>query len=319
MASPGDSRVYAHGTQHSACSSVLGYHLSAPEGLALPDVALSAKQRFGSLVADEPFARSSGAERSRKLFARETRAFYLRRALLLSLTLSVGLLSGCGHKKTAKNIPPPPTITPSTQTPSKTEASAQPPAPTVETGKHQKPIYVETGLASWYGPPYHNRKGANGEIYDQNALTAAHRTLPMNSVVRVTNESTKHAVVVRITDRGPFIEDRMIDLSLAAAKAVDVWRPGTATVKIEVLTAPAPIFEGGRWCVQIGAFQSQHEARKLKEKLQDRYENAQVIEFTGPTGEWVRLRPQGDDKHIAQEVASKTHVKEGGVFLVRLD
>jgi rare lipoprotein A len=229
------------------------------------------------------------------------------------------LLSGCGHKKTAKNIPPPPTVTPSTQAPSKTEASAKPPAPTVETGKHSKPIYVETGLASWYGPPYHNRKGANGEIYDQNALTAAHRTLPMNSVVRVTNESTRHTVVVRITDRGPFIEDRMIDLSLAAAKAVDVWRPGTATVKIEVLTAPAPIFEGGRWCVQIGAFQSQHEARKLKEKLQDRYEDAQVIEFTGPTGEWVRLRPQGDDKRMAQEVASKTHVKEGGVFLVRLD
>ncbi len=236
-----------------------------------------------------------------------------------SLALALLLLSGCGHKKTAKNIPPPPTVTPSTQAASRTEASAKPPALDVETGKHQKPIYVETGQASWYGPPYHNRKGANGEIYDQNALTAAHRTLPMNSVVRVTNESTKHSVVVRITDRGPFIEDRVIDLSLAAAKAVDVWRPGTATVKIEVLSAPAPIFEGGRWCVQIGAFQSQHEAIKLKEKLQDHYENAQVIEFTGPTGEWVRIRPQGDDKRMAQEVASKTHVKEGGVFLVRLD
>ena len=141
----------------------------------------------------------------------------------------------------------------------------------------------------------------------------------MNSVVRVTNESTKHAVVVRITDRGPFVEDRVIDLSLAAAKAVDVWRPGTATVKIEVLSAPAPIFEGGHWCVQIGAFQSRHDALKLKEKLQNHYENAQVIEFTGPTGEWVRIRPQGDDKRSAQEVASKTHVKEGGVFLVRLD
>jgi rare lipoprotein A len=227
------------------------------------------------------------------------------------------LISGCGHKKTAKKIPPPPTITPSTA--QHTEASTKPPAPTLETGKHHKPIYVETGMASWYGPPYHNRKGANGEIYDQNGLTAAHRTLPMNSMVRVTNESTKRAVVVRITDRGPFIEDRVIDLSLAAAKAVDVWRPGIATVKIEVLSTPSPIFEGGRWCVQIGAFQSRHDAVKLKEKLQDRYESAQVIEFTGPTGEWVRIRPQGDDKRIAQEVASKTHVKEGGVFLVRLD
>ena len=243
-----------------------------------------------------------------------------RVALLICTAGAILLLCACGHKKTARNIPPPPTVTaksaPSTEGTSKLPTS---PPPSVEAHKHAKPIYVETGLASWYGPPYHNRRGANGEVYDQNALTAAHRTLPMNSVVRVTNESTKHSVVVRITDRGPFVEDRVIDLSLAAAKAVDVWRPGTAMVKIEVLSAPAPISEGGRWCVQIGAFQSQHEARKLKEKLQDHYQNAQVIEFTGPTGEWVRIRPEGDDKRKAQEVASKTHVKEGGVFLVRLD
>jgi len=70
--------------------------------------------------------------------------------------------------------------------------------------------------------------------------------------------------------------------------------------------------------VQIGAFHSESEARKLKEKLQDRYENANVIQFTGPTGQWVRIRPEGDDKRKAQEVASKTHVKEAGCS-VRLD
>jgi len=230
------------------------------------------------------------------------------------------LLSGCGGHKTAHSQPPPPppTITPSQPAPN-TSAGGKP--TTVPHGAKPagKPIYVETGLASWYGPPYNHHRGSNGETYDQNALTAAHRTLPLNSVVRVTNEATGHAVVVRITDRGPFIEDRIVDLSLAAAKAVDVWRPGTAEVKLEVLSAPAPIAEGGRWCVQIGAFQSEREARKLKEKLQDRYASADVIQFTGPTGEWVRLRPQGDDKRQAEEVASKTHVKEGGVFLVRLD
>jgi rare lipoprotein A len=198
-----------------------------------------------------------------------------------------------------------------------TAKSAPDTKPTVS--PKSKPIYVETGLASWYGPPYHNHKGSNGEVYDQNALTAAHRTIPLNSTVRVTNETTMRTVVVRITDRGPFVEDRIIDLSLAAAKAVDVWQPGTAMVKVEVLSTPAPIAEGGRWCVQIGAFQSEHEARKLKEKLQDRYQTAKVVQFTGPTGEWVRIRPEGDDKQKAQEVASKTHVKEGGVFLVRLD
>jgi len=229
------------------------------------------------------------------------------------------LLSACGGHKTARSHPPPPpTATPSQSEPDTTAESKTPAAPH-ENNPAGKPIYVQTGLASWYGPPYNHRRGSNGEIYDQNALTAAHRTLPLNSVVRVTNVETKHSVVVRITDRGPFIEDRIIDLSLAAAKSVDVWRAGTAQVKVEVLSAPAAIAEGGRWCVQIGAFQSEHEARKLKEKLQNRYESANVIQFTGPTGEWVRLRPQGDDKHQAEEVASKTHVKEGGVFLVRLD
>ncbi len=242
----------------------------------------------------------------------------MTRAALLSLVAPALLLfPACGGHKTARShpVPPPPTITPSQSAPS-TEASANTPAPIPRSAK---PIYVETGLASWYGPPYHNHKGANGEIYDQNAMTAAHRTLPLNSMVRVTNLSTGRTAMVRITDRGPFVEDRIVDLSLAAAKAVDVWRPGTAEVKLEVLSAPAAIAQGGRWCVQIGAFQTEKEARKLKEKLQDRYEGANVIQFTGPTGEWVRLRPQGDDKQVAEEVASKTHVKEGGVFLVRLD
>jgi peptidoglycan lytic transglycosylase len=229
------------------------------------------------------------------------------------------LLSACGGHKTARSHPPapPPTITPAQPAPNTTTEAK--PATVPQGNKGAKPIYVQTGLASWYGPPYNHHRGSNGEIYDQDTLTAAHRTLPLNSVVRVTNPATGHAVVVRITDRGPFIEDRIVDLSLAAAKAVDVWRPGTAEVKLEVLSAPAPIAEGGRWCVQIGAFQSEHEARKLKEKLQDRYADANVIQFTGPTGEWVRLRPQGDDKRQAEQVASKTHVKEGGVFLVRLD
>jgi rare lipoprotein A len=237
-------------------------------------------------------------------------------APLLGAIVVVLLLSACGGHKTARSrpVPPPPTITSQPETSS--TASSEPATHIPRSGKA---IYVEVGLASWYGPPYHHRRGANGEIYDQNAMTAAHRTLPLNSMVRVTNVSTGRSALVRITDRGPFVGDRIIDLSLAAAKAVDVWRAGVAEVKLEVLSTPAPIAQGGRWCVQIGAFHSESEARKLKEKLQDRYENANVIQFTGPTGEWVRIRPEGDDKRKAEEVASRTHVKEGGVFLVRLD
>src|SRR6185295_8815809 len=104
-----------------------------------------------------------------------------------------------------------------------------------------KPISVETGKASWYGAPYHNRRSSNGEIYDMHSLTAAHRTLPLGSIVRVTNVKTGHSAVVRITDRGPFVEGRILDLSLAAAKKVDVWLPGTARVKMEVLKTPTPL------------------------------------------------------------------------------
>lgn len=175
------------------------------------------------------------------------------------------------------------------------------------------------GVASWYGPPYHNRKAANGEIFDMNQLTAAHRTLPLNSIARVTNLQTGSSTIVRITDRGPFIEGRMLDLSLGAAKAIDVWRPGLATVRLEVLRTPSPITTGGRWCVQIGAFTSKEEAARLKQDLMRRYRQAQVLQFTGPTGDWVRIRVAGDDKQRAQEVARDTRTSEGAVFLVRLD
>jgi rare lipoprotein A len=125
--------------------------------------------------------------------------------------------------------------------------------------------------------------------------------------------------MLRITDRGPFIGDRVIDLSLAAAKVLDVWRPGVAKVRIDVLYAPADIESGGRWCVQVGAFSEEDAAIQLKSNLQRRYHTAKVLEFRGPTGYWVRVRVKDDDKSRAEEVAKIINVDEGGVFLVRLD
>ena len=220
------------------------------------------------------------------------------------------LLAGCGEKKRAQvHLPPPP------------EASQPENRPeTIEVPEDAKPIMVETGLASWYGPPYHNRRGANGEVYDMNAMTAAHRTLPLNSVVRVTNLKTNQTALVRITDRGPFVEGRVIDLSLAAAKEVGVWRMGTAQVRLEVLEAPAPLAEGGRWCVQIGAFSEEDEAQKLKARLARRYRTAKVLAFGSPVGDyWVRVRVLGDDKRRAEEVLKENHTPQGNMYLVRLD
>ena len=102
-------------------------------------------------------------------------------------------------------------------------------------------LHSEIGIASWYGAPYHNAQAANGQVYDENGMTAAHRTLPMGTLVRVTNLSTRQSVVVTITDRGPFVPGRILDLSRAAALKIGVWRTGTARVRIDVLRYPPSV------------------------------------------------------------------------------
>jgi rare lipoprotein A len=183
-----------------------------------------------------------------------------------------------------------------------------------------QPIATDTGMASWYGAPYHNRRGSNGEIYNMHAMTAASRTLPLGSIVRVTNVKTGHAALVRITDRGPFVEGRVLDLSYAAARKLDVWQPGVARVKLEVMQAPAPLDTGGRWAVQIGAFDQQKEAQELVDHLMRRYHTAKVQKFISPVGVWwVRVHVLDDDRKRAEEVAQETSTPSGSVYLVRLD
>jgi rare lipoprotein A len=183
-------------------------------------------------------------------------------------------------------------------------------------------------MASWYGPPYAGRKGADGTVYDQNAMTAAHLTLPLGTLVRVTNLANDQSVVVRITDRGPFVHGRIIDLSLAAAKATGVYRAGVAKVRVEAYAAPpaastaatkAAAIPGGRWCVQIGAFMTEEDAISLKNDLIRRYTTAKVIEFAGPTGHWVRINPKFPDKDTAEHVADSIHVPDAEPYLIRLD
>lgn len=97
---------------------------------------------------------------------------------------------------------------------------------------------TETGIASWYGEPYHGRRSASGEIYDMKQLTAAHRTLPFQTWVEVTDLDNGKKVNVRIIDRGPFVDGRIIDLSLAAAREIEMVRPGIARVKLKVIKPP---------------------------------------------------------------------------------
>jgi rare lipoprotein A len=242
-------------------------------------------------------------------------------SLLLILCLASALLGGCGHKPAPVEVPPPPSVP-------QEKPSAVPPAAQTATGEDAtidvpagaKPIFEETGIASWYGAPYHNRRGSNGEVYNMYAMTAAHLSLPLGSIVRITNVKTGHSAVVRITDHGPFVVGRIVDLSLAAAKALDVYLPGTARVRLEVLQAPVPLDSPGRWAVQIGGFTSQKAAAELAEHLQRRYQTAKVIKFRSVVGAWwVRVRVLDDERQRATAVAHETETAEGAVFLVRLD
>jgi peptidoglycan lytic transglycosylase len=253
------------------------------------------------------------------------------RGRLVSVTAlsAFALIAGGCHRKTVSAYQPPPP--PATSTGANrggrglgsTDSTAAIPPPAPMPNSFGKPVSTEVGLASWYGPPYAGRKGADGTVYDQNAMTAAHLTLPMGTMVRVTNLATNQAVVVKITDRGPFVRGRIIDLSLAAAKATGVYRAGVAKVKVEAFAAPmrANADLGGRWCVQIGAFSRESDAVKLKADLLRRYATAKVIEFPGPTGYWVRVNPKFPDKKNATEVADGIHPKDPAAepYLIRTD
>jgi rare lipoprotein A len=190
-----------------------------------------------------------------------------------------------------------------------------------KTGKLAKPVmphYTETGIASWYGHPYHGRAAANGEIYDMEKMTAAHRTLPFETVVRVTRLDNGKAAEVRITDRGPFIDGRVIDLSHAAAKAIDMIGPGTARVRIDALTMPA-IPAAGSFGVQVGAFRDKHNADRLQKHLARSYSPVTILPREGAEQLWrvvVGLKPTIEE---AQMLADSLRVQESKALVVRLD
>ncbi len=106
--------------------------------------------------------------------------------------------------------------------------------------------YKQDGVASWYGPGFHGRKTASGEVYDMNQLTAAHSELPLNTLLKVTNLKNNRHVVVRVNDRGPFVGDRVIDMSLAAARDLGMVTPGTALVKLEVIGTQIRLASAGK-------------------------------------------------------------------------
>jgi rare lipoprotein A len=143
-------------------------------------------------------------------------------------------------------------------------------------------------VASFYAEPHQGHPTANGEIFDKNAMTAAHRTLPFNTQVRVHNLDNHKTAVVRINDRGPFIPGRIIDLSEAAGMQLGLARSGTAPVRLEILSSP--VERNAVYTIQVGAFSKKKKAEKLRQQLARRYENTRVTRYNSRAGVFYRVR-----------------------------
>ncbi len=179
--------------------------------------------------------------------------------------------------------------------------------------------YAEEGVASWYGVPFHGRPAADGEIYDMEKLVAAHRLMPFNTWIKVTNLANGKAVNVRVIDRGPFVEGRILDLSKAAARQIDLLGPGTGRVRIEVISAPPDVPANDFYAVQVGAFSQLANAQRLRDHYAERFGNAQLAVKQGATPLWRVLVGKEPSIQSAQELAKVIGAEDKNIFVVRLD
>lgn len=179
--------------------------------------------------------------------------------------------------------------------------------------------YLEEGNASWYGEPFHGRRASNGEIYDMNKLTAAHRTMAFGTMVKVTNLTNGKSTTVRITDRGPFVENRIIDLSRAAAQAIESIGPGVVPVRLEVVSGGDPF--GGYFTVQVGAFKEKENADRLRARMDAQYPPATIQQVTVTDAIFFRVRVgRISGEPAAQKFADQLRAAEGfHTMVIRLD
>lgn len=150
--------------------------------------------------------------------------------------------------------------------------------------------YVERGAASWYGPGFHGNKTASGEVYDMNRLTAAHRTLPLGSVAVVRSLTNGREVTVRINDRGPFARGRVLDLSYAGARALNMVGPGTDDIELRVVSYQGRTDSLAPLRVQVGSFSELHNAHALLAELEMAHYNARIVRGKAQGG--LRYRVQ---------------------------
>jgi len=212
----------------------------------------------------------------------------MKRALLLFAAIAL-MFSGCARRK--RGATPPPAL---------------------------RVGMEETGMASWYGNPYHGRASASGEIYDMEKLTAAHRTLPFGTVVRIENLDNDATIDVRVNDRGPFVKDRIIDLSRAAAREIRMLGPGTAKVKLRVIELP-PADPAAYYAVQAGAFRDRANAERRRKEMETRYGSARLLLRAGNPPLWRVLVGREATEEGADALASRLEAELGDAFVVRVD
>lgn len=240
------------------------------------------------------------------------------RVVVIALLAALLVVTGCTKKHSAaKRTGPPHSSVPASPNSTISNAphtrNAHTPSPTAPL------LTTELGIASWYGYPFHGRAAADGEIYDMEKLTAAHRTLPFGTWVRVTNLTNNKTVDVRITDRGPFIIGRIIDLSHAAAQAIELIGPGIAQVRLDVISAPQLEIAGSLYSVQAGIFQDRNRAEQLRELFENKYGAARLIFKDGKPVTWRLLVGVEDSMDGANLLARKIQAEIGSGFVVRLD
>lgn len=208
------------------------------------------------------------------------------------------ILVGCAGRKPVAGRQPPPSQPSATPPETAEKAKRSTDADTSKAARASKrakvfsppaaPGYTEEGNASWYGEPFHGRRSSNGEIYDMYKLTAAHRTLPFETMVRVTNLKNGKSTTVRITDRGPFVGNRVIDLSMAAAREIEAIGSGVVPVRVEVLS-PGIDPNSGFFTVQVGAFRDRSNAERLRDRLMLDYPRVFIQQYELPEGVYYRV------------------------------
>lgn len=178
--------------------------------------------------------------------------------------------------------------------------------------------YREEGIASWYGPNFHGKKTSSGETYNMYDLTAAHKLLPLGTRLRVTHLRTGRSLIVRVNDRGPFVDDRIIDLSYNAARSLGVVGPGTARVRLEALGSVAGSRQGdlsGNFYIQVGAFQQESSARAMVQALRNRNLGGRTF-FSDSLGLWRVQAGPFTSLTRAEDVADSLSGLYPGAFVV---